>query len=84
MNRAGERKTYIIGSGIAGLASAVYLIRDGGLSGEQVCIFEEFAELRWCSRRIRRRPIRLHHAWRAHVRGTLRLHLRSAVGNPVL
>jgi len=41
VNRAGERKTYIIGSGIAGLASAVYLIRDGGLSGEQVCIFEE-------------------------------------------
>ncbi len=41
MNRAGERKTYIIGSGIAGLASAVYLIRDGGLSGEHVCFFEE-------------------------------------------
>jgi oleate hydratase len=41
MSRAEDRKAYIIGSGIAGLASAVYLIRDGGLSGEHVCIFEE-------------------------------------------
>jgi myosin-crossreactive antigen len=32
---------YVIGNGISGLASAVYLIRDGGLRGEQICIFEE-------------------------------------------
>ena len=75
MSLDGNRKAYVIGSGIAGLASAVYLIRDGGLPGEDICIFEEFEELRWRPRRIRRRPIRLHHAWRAHVRGTLRLHL---------
>ena len=36
-----DRTAYIIGSGIAGLASAVYLICDGGLRGEQICIFEE-------------------------------------------
>jgi oleate hydratase len=41
MSRAGDGATYIVGSGIAGLASAVYLIRDGGLSGEQICIFED-------------------------------------------
>ena len=41
MRRGGDRTTYILGSGIAGLASAVYLIRDGGLRGEQICIFEE-------------------------------------------
>lgn len=38
-----DRRAYIIGGGIAGLASAVYLIRDGGLRGEQICIFEEAA-----------------------------------------
>ena len=36
-----DRTAYVIGSGIAGLASAVYLICDGGLRGEQICIFEE-------------------------------------------
>ena len=36
-----NRTAYVIGSGISGLASAVYLIRDGGLRGEQICIFEE-------------------------------------------
>ena len=41
MSRAGDRTAYIIGSGIAGLATAVYLIRDGGLSGERICIFED-------------------------------------------
>ena len=41
VRRGGDRTTYILGSGIAGLASAVYLIRDGGLRGEQICIFEE-------------------------------------------
>jgi oleate hydratase len=41
MSRGGNRKAYVIGSGIAGLASAVYLIRDGGLPGEDICIFEE-------------------------------------------
>lgn len=40
-SRADNRKVYIVGGGIAGLASAVYLIRDGGLRGEQISIFEE-------------------------------------------
>jgi oleate hydratase len=37
----GSKKAYIVGSGIAGLASAVYLIRDAGLRGENIRIFEE-------------------------------------------
>lgn len=34
-------KVYIIGSGIAGLASAVYLIKDAGISGENIHILEK-------------------------------------------
>lgn len=34
-------KFYLIGGGIASLASAVYLIRDGHVSGEDIVIFEE-------------------------------------------
>jgi oleate hydratase len=34
-------KAYVVGGGIAALASAAYLIRDGGLLGENIRIFEE-------------------------------------------
>jgi oleate hydratase len=34
-------KAYIVGGGIAGLASAAYLIRDGGLSGENIHVLDE-------------------------------------------
>ena len=34
-------KAYLVGGGIAALASAAYLIRDGGLAGENIQIFEE-------------------------------------------
>ena len=36
-----SQKAYLIGSGIASLASAAYLIRDGGFDGENIHIFEE-------------------------------------------
>jgi oleate hydratase len=36
-----ETKAYLVGGGIASLASAAYLIRDGGLQGRNVTIFEE-------------------------------------------
>jgi len=36
---------YIVGGGLAGLASAVYLIRDGGIAGEKITIFEELDHL---------------------------------------
>jgi len=35
------KRAYIIGSGIASLATAEYLIRDGSMAGEQITIFEE-------------------------------------------
>ena len=34
-------KAYLVGGGIASLASAAYLIRDGSLLGENICVFEE-------------------------------------------
>lgn len=36
-----ERKAYIIGSGLAGLSAAAFLIRDGQMPGENITIFEE-------------------------------------------
>lgn len=34
------RKAWIIGSGIAGLAAAFYMIRDGGMAGEDITILD--------------------------------------------
>jgi myosin-crossreactive antigen len=36
-----EVKAYLVGSGIASLSAACYLIRDGGLKGENIIIFDE-------------------------------------------
>ncbi len=36
-----KTKAYLVGGGIASLASAAYLIRDGGVPGENIRIFEE-------------------------------------------
>jgi oleate hydratase len=41
----GDTKAYLVGGGIASLASAAYLIREGGISGENVHILEETGEL---------------------------------------
>ena len=36
-----SRKAYLVGGGIAGLAAAAYLIRDGGLLGANITVYEE-------------------------------------------
>ncbi len=36
-----ERKVHLVGSGIANLAAAAYLIRDGGFSGANINIYEQ-------------------------------------------
>ena len=37
-----DRKTaWFVGSGLAGLAGAAFLIRDGGVAGERITILEE-------------------------------------------
>ena len=38
---AAERKAYIVGSGIAALTAAAFLIRDGQLPGANITILEE-------------------------------------------
>ncbi|MBJ7440118.1 MAG: oleate hydratase [Sphingopyxis sp.] len=39
-NQVESRKAWIIGSGIAGLAAAFYLIRDGGMAGEDITVLD--------------------------------------------
>ncbi|HTF67772.1 MAG TPA: oleate hydratase, partial [Edaphobacter sp.] len=34
-------KAYLVGSGIASLAAAAYLIKDGGVLGSNITIFEQ-------------------------------------------
>ena len=36
-----SRKAYLVGSGIASLSAAAYLIKEGGLKGDNITIFEE-------------------------------------------
>lgn len=38
---APQRKAYLVGGGIAAMAAAAYLIRDGGLLGPNITIYEE-------------------------------------------
>ena len=38
-----SRKAYLIGSGIGSLAAAAFMIRDGGMSGQDITIFEAMA-----------------------------------------
>jgi oleate hydratase len=44
MNISPDGKAYIIGSGIAGMAAAVFLIRDGGMKGSDIMILDQRAE----------------------------------------
>lgn len=35
-----DRKAYLVGGGIGSLAAAAFMIRDGGMSGENITIYE--------------------------------------------
>jgi len=35
-----NKKAYLVGSGIGSLAAAAFMIRDGGMSGENITIYE--------------------------------------------
>ena len=37
---SGQRKAYLIGGGIGSLAAAAFMIRDGGIAGEHISIYE--------------------------------------------
>ncbi|MFE6857757.1 oleate hydratase [Nocardia sp. NPDC057668] len=36
-----DRKVHLVGGGLAGLAAAVFLIRDGGVPGDSITVYEE-------------------------------------------
>ncbi len=38
---ADKKSAYVVGSGLAGLAAAVFMIRDGGMKGSKIHVFEE-------------------------------------------
>ena len=38
-----DKSAYIVGAGLAGVAAAVFLIRDGQMKGEHIHIFEELS-----------------------------------------
>ena len=40
-----QAKAYLVGGGIAALASAAYLIRDGGFAGQDIEVFEDTPRL---------------------------------------
>ena len=40
-----KSKAYLVGGGIGSLAAAAFLIRDGGMSGDNITIFEAAATL---------------------------------------
>ncbi len=40
---ADKKSAYVVGSGLAGLAAAVFMIRDGGMKGAKIHVFEELA-----------------------------------------
>ncbi|MGY3695873.1 MULTISPECIES: oleate hydratase [Bradyrhizobium] len=42
--QAAPRKAYLVGTGIAALAAAAYLVKEGGLSGPNVVLFEQMEQ----------------------------------------
>jgi len=46
-NQPQDAKVYLVGSGIASLTSAVYLLKDVGISGENIHILEQDEEITW-------------------------------------
>ena len=73
-----KSKAYLVGGGIGSLAAAAFMIRDGGIPGENISIFEAASPDGRKSGRRRRPRGRLFHARRTHVDNRqLRMHLGS-------
>lgn len=58
------KSAYVVGTGLAGLAAACFLIRDAQMPGEHITLFEHLARSRWLLRRHLRCDQGLHHARR--------------------
>ena len=77
-----ERKVHLVGAGIASLASAAYLIKDGGFDGENIKIYEQDYIPGGCLDRRWRAQEGLQHAGRAHVRAKITSHVRPVFVYP--
>ena len=79
-----QSQIYIVGAGIAGLSAAVFAIRDGGIKGENIHLFEERDVLGGALDAKSDHEQELLDAWgKAHQRKGLQLLLRHALGNPL-
>lgn len=58
------KSAYVVGTGLAGLAAACFLIRDAQMPGEHITLFEHLPVAGGCLRRHLRCDQGLHHARR--------------------
>ena len=75
-------KVYLVGGGIASLAAAAFLIRDGDILGHNITILEELEKLGGSLDGCRLAAGRLRHARRADAREQVSLHLRPLLVDP--
>jgi glycine/D-amino acid oxidase-like deaminating enzyme len=73
---------YLVGGGIASMAAAVFLIRDGDVIGRNITILEESDVDRRQPRRLRLRREGLRAPGRPHAREQIRLHFRTVSSIP--
>ena len=78
----GATKVYLVGGGIASLAAAVFLIRDGDVPGHNITDPGGTREARRQPRRRRIAARRLRPSRRADAREQVPLHLRSVLVDP--
>ena len=43
-----NRRAYVVGGGIAGLATAAFLVDDAGMPGENITIYEQHSDVGGC------------------------------------
>ncbi|WP_283813107.1 oleate hydratase [Bradyrhizobium ivorense] len=77
--KAAPRNAYLIGTGIAALAAAAYLLKEGGLPGPNIVLFEQMEQFGGSLDAHGNPKEWICHAWRAHVRGEVELHPRLVV-----
>ena len=77
-------KAYMIGSGIGSLAAAAFMIRDGGVPGSNITIYERLSVLGGCLDGARLAGWRLFASRRPHAdHRPLRMHLGPLAHDPV-
>ena len=75
-------KVYLVGGGIASLAAAVFLIRDGDVLGQNITVMEGLGKLGGSLDGAGSPARRLRRPWRADAREQVSLHLRPVLVDP--